>query len=127
MISVAEALDHLFALAAPLEVETVPLAKANGRVLAQDVTAKRNQPPFAGSAMDGYAVRNADVATGATLQVRDVTNSVWEGFECPQPVIKIKGCFPLVIKWSEQNTHTAAKQHRRLADETVGTKALNAH
>ncbi len=69
MISVAEALDHLFALAAPLEVETVPLAKANGRVLAQDVMAKRNQPPFAGSAMDGYAVRNADVATGATLQV----------------------------------------------------------
>lgn len=69
MIPVSEALDHLFALAQPLGVETVPLVRANGRVLAADVQARRDQPPFAGSAMDGYAVRDADVALGAVLTV----------------------------------------------------------
>lgn len=69
MITVTEALDHLFALASPLGVEEVPLARANGRVLARTVTARRSQPPFAASAMDGYAVRAADAVTGARLRV----------------------------------------------------------
>ncbi|MGH1465699.1 MAG: molybdopterin molybdotransferase MoeA [Cognatishimia sp.] len=69
MIPVTQALDHLFALVRPLETETVPLAKANGRVLASDVFARRDQPPFAGSAMDGYAVQNTDVQSGNTLTV----------------------------------------------------------
>lgn len=67
MISVSEALDHLFALARPLGVETVPLLQAHGRVLSQDVAATRNQPPFDGSAMDGYAV--TEVAPGLRLRV----------------------------------------------------------
>lgn len=67
MISVAEALAQLFALARPLAVETVPLLQAHGRVLAQDVAATRDQPPFDGSAMDGYAVTHA--APGLRLRV----------------------------------------------------------
>ncbi|GGC01537.1 molybdopterin molybdenumtransferase MoeA [Marivita lacus] len=67
MISVSEALERLFALARPLGIETVPLLQAHGRVLAQDVAAMRNQPPFDGSAMDGYAV--ARVAPGLRLRV----------------------------------------------------------
>ncbi|MCT4559280.1 MAG: molybdopterin molybdotransferase MoeA [Pelagimonas sp.] len=59
MIPVARALDALFALARPTGVEAVPLIRANGRVLAQEVTAKRTQPPFGASAMDGYAVSEA--------------------------------------------------------------------
>lgn len=48
-------------------VETVPLAAADGRVLAQDVAAPVDLPPFANSAVDGYAVRFADLAAaGAT-------------------------------------------------------------
>ncbi|MFG5382193.1 gephyrin-like molybdotransferase Glp [Yoonia sp. R2-816] len=69
MITVEEALAHLFALVSPLDTETVPLAKANNRVLSQDVTARRDQPPFAASAMDGYAVGGADAQTGATFKV----------------------------------------------------------
>jgi molybdopterin molybdotransferase len=67
MISVAEALEHLFALARPLGAETVPLLQAHRRVLAQEVAATRNQPPFDGSAMDGYAV--TEVAPGLRLKV----------------------------------------------------------
>ena len=69
MISVDEALSHLFALAAPLAAEEVALINAHGRVLARDVAATRNQPPFAASAMDGYAVARAAIAPGATFQV----------------------------------------------------------
>lgn len=67
MISVGEALDALFALAAPLGSETVPLLQAHRRILAADVAATRNQPPFDGSAMDGYAV--TQVAPGLRLRV----------------------------------------------------------
>ncbi|WP_116082765.1 gephyrin-like molybdotransferase Glp [Tropicimonas sp. IMCC34011] len=69
MISVADALKHIFSLASPLPSEPVPISMAAGRVLAEDVVAIRDQPPFAASAMDGYAARAPDVAPGATLKV----------------------------------------------------------
>ncbi len=69
MIPVAEALARLFALVPPPQVETVALRAAHGRVLAAPVAARRDQPPFAASAMDGYAVAAADARPGAVLQV----------------------------------------------------------
>ncbi len=69
MISVNDALAHLFALMDTLPTETVPLAKANGRVLATPLKAQRDQPPFAASAMDGYAVASADVENAAQFEV----------------------------------------------------------
>lgn len=69
MISVEEALAACLELVRPLEHEAVPLAEAGGRVLAEPVLATRDQPPFAGSAMDGYAVRNTDTVPGAQLTV----------------------------------------------------------
>src|SRR6185312_1568784 len=67
---VAEALRRVLAGAAPLPSLRVPLKQAVGRVLAEDVAALRTQPPAALSAMDGYAVRAADVAKApATLRV----------------------------------------------------------
>jgi len=69
MISVHEALDRLFGLVSPLDIEKVSLAEAAGRVLAKDVAATRDQPPFAASAMDGYAIGGAGAAPGATFTV----------------------------------------------------------
>jgi molybdopterin molybdotransferase len=63
LISVEEALRQVLAHAERLAVEQVPLAEANGRVLAADLKALRTQPPADVSAMDGYAVRAGDVAT----------------------------------------------------------------
>lgn len=63
LISVEEALSRLLDGVVPTEVEWVPLAEADGRILAEDLAATRTQPPFAASAMDGYAVRAADIAT----------------------------------------------------------------
>lgn len=69
MISVAEALAHLFNLTVPLDIETVPLRKAAGRVLARHVTASRTQPPFDASSMDGYALRRTEVEPDAMFKV----------------------------------------------------------
>ncbi|WP_264213660.1 molybdopterin molybdotransferase MoeA [Leisingera thetidis] len=69
MIPVSEARGHLLSLVSQLETEEVPLAEAAGRVLARDVQARRDQPPFAASAMDGYAVNAAEVELHAMFKV----------------------------------------------------------
>ncbi|MDP5216391.1 molybdopterin molybdotransferase MoeA [Ruegeria sp. 2205SS24-7] len=69
MISVDEARAHLFALVSPLEAETIPLAQAAGRVLARDAVATRDQPPFAASSMDGYAMNSAEVELHAMFKL----------------------------------------------------------
>jgi molybdopterin molybdotransferase len=63
MISVAEALARVLASASePVSVESVAVEAALGRTLARDLHALRTQPPFANSAMDGYALCAADTA-----------------------------------------------------------------
>jgi molybdopterin molybdotransferase len=62
LLPVDEALEQLLTGARPGGTEIVPLVEAAGRVLAEPVKALRTQPPFPASAMDGYAVRAADVA-----------------------------------------------------------------
>jgi len=70
MISVEEALERIAGNFAPLRAEKVRLELAAGRVLAEPAVAKVTQPPVDLSAMDGYAIRFADVpAVPATLRV----------------------------------------------------------
>jgi molybdopterin molybdotransferase len=61
LLSVAEALARLLDGAGPLDAEAVAIGRAAGRVLAGPVIARRTQPPFPASAMDGYAVRSDDL------------------------------------------------------------------
>lgn len=67
MISTEQALTNLFDLVESLPSEDIPLRRAAGRTLARNVTATRDQPPFAASAMDGYAV--CDAVAGASFRV----------------------------------------------------------
>jgi molybdopterin molybdotransferase len=60
LLSIAEALERVLARARPLEAEPVAVEESAGRVLAEDVAAGVDLPPFASSAMDGYAIRAAD-------------------------------------------------------------------
>lgn len=62
LIPLAEARDHVLARCAPRGPLPVPLDEALGCVLAASVTAAEPVPPWANSAMDGFAVRSADVA-----------------------------------------------------------------
>jgi molybdopterin molybdotransferase len=61
MISVDEALDKILSHIRPLGFEKVSILDALGRVITEDIFAKRNIPPLDNSAMDGYALRSEDV------------------------------------------------------------------
>jgi len=65
MISLAAALDLILRHVSPLPAETVPLAAAGQRVLADAVTADNAFPPFARSRRDGFALRAADTVLAA--------------------------------------------------------------
>ncbi|MGH6718197.1 MAG: molybdopterin molybdenumtransferase MoeA, partial [Alphaproteobacteria bacterium] len=70
LLAVDEAVRRVVGACRPVPSEQVALADAHGRALAEDVVARVTKPPFDGSAMDGYAVRAADLATApARLKV----------------------------------------------------------
>jgi molybdopterin molybdotransferase len=66
LLPVADALKRVLETAETLQAEAIPLRQAFGRTLAEPITARIDNPPFDASAMDGYAVRSADVATAPT-------------------------------------------------------------
>lgn len=87
MMSVEEALERILGEIHPLPATQVPLAEATGLVLAEDVVAREDMPPFANSAMDGFALRSQD------SQPRDgkpprlhVTGGVAAGYVASQAV-----------------------------------------
>src|SRR5262245_19813697 len=64
MIAVGDALAHVCEAARVLDAQRVGLDAALGRVAAEDVVSGRAVPSAANSAMDGFAVRHADLTTG---------------------------------------------------------------
>jgi len=69
LLAVPEVLAKTLALMSPVGHEIVALTAARGRVLAGDVIARRTQPPFPASAMDGYAVHADKAEPGAVFEV----------------------------------------------------------
>jgi molybdopterin molybdotransferase len=69
LVPVSEAVARIVGGVEPMPKEEVAVGLAAGRILAEPVTASRTQPPFAASAMDGYAVRAADATAGARLSL----------------------------------------------------------
>jgi molybdopterin molybdotransferase len=67
LLTLEEAQELILARARPLPAELVPVAEAGGRITAEDVRARVDLPPFASSAMDGFAVRASDLP--GTLQI----------------------------------------------------------
>ncbi len=81
MISVAEAIQRVTSGVRPVGTEQVGLAGALGRVLAEDVASRLTHPPAAVSAMDGYAVRAADVAAVPTVLTQIGESAAGGGFD----------------------------------------------
>jgi molybdopterin molybdotransferase len=69
LLPVDDALAQILSRVPPVTPEIVALPEAVGRVLADPIIATHDQPPFNASAMDGYAMRAADVSDGAQLRV----------------------------------------------------------
>ncbi len=91
-------MEHLTATAAqhcilqavaPLGVETVPLAQSLGRVLAEDIVANRDQPPYDVSAMDGFALRSADLVNMPMLL--EIIEDIKAG-DMPQKTVGVGQC-----------------------------------
>src|SRR5829696_9259219 len=72
-------------IAVAAAVEDVPLIEADGRVLAEDIAAPLDLPPFDNSAVDGYAVRFADLAAGGET-VLAVVGRIAAGAALERPV-----------------------------------------
>ncbi|HEX4803486.1 MAG TPA: molybdopterin molybdenumtransferase MoeA, partial [Myxococcaceae bacterium] len=77
MLTVEEALARILAAATPLAAESAAIGDAFGRSTCEDVRARRTVPPWDNSAMDGYALRSADV-TGAPARLK-VVETIYAG------------------------------------------------
>ena len=99
LLPVADALDRLLSAAKPTQrTEKASLHAAEGRVLAEDVAARLTQPPFDNSAMDGYAVRHADIAAlGSILKVvgASAAGHAFDGTAGPGEAVRIFTGAPL--------------------------------
>ncbi|MEO8453693.1 MAG: molybdopterin molybdotransferase MoeA [Sphingomicrobium sp.] len=84
MISFDEAVALIDANAGPLSTEIAPLEQAHGRTLAEPVVAQVRSPPFDASAMDGYALREADFAQ--LPAVLRIVGESFPGAPCNQPL-----------------------------------------
>lgn len=96
MMTVEEARAAILARFSPLPAESIAVSEALGRVLAADATAGEDLPPFANSAMDGYAVLSADTAGAGAEHPRRLTligevpaGSVYPGSLQPGAVVRI--------------------------------------
>ena len=89
LLPVEEARARILSNVKPLPPEYVPLAQALGRVLAKPLNAKRDQPPFNASAMDGYAVRTEDNATELTVIGTSAAGHAFKGILKARQAIRI--------------------------------------
>lgn len=87
MMSVEEALGRILAEIQALPTTQVPLSEALGLVLAQDIVAQEDIPPFSNSAMDGFALLSQDSQPRAGQPPRlRVTGGVAAGYVADQAV-----------------------------------------
>jgi molybdopterin molybdotransferase len=95
LLPFAAALDRLLAGVAPLAAETVPIDQCAGRVMAEPVVARLTQPPFPASAMDGYAIRWADLRQPWRVVGESAAGRGWAGHVAPGEAVRIFTGAPL--------------------------------
>ena len=82
LLPVVDALAQVLAGVDALPAESIALAQGHRRVLAEGPAARRTQPPSDVSAMDGYAVRGADVARAGAVRKLVGEAAAGDLFEC---------------------------------------------
>ena len=105
LLAVDDARAAMLAEIAARPAESVALAASIGRVLAEDVAAVRDQPPFAASAMDGWAVRGADTPGALKIVGESAAGHGYEGQVGAGEAVRIftgaavpAGCDAIVIQ-----------------------------
>ena len=124
LLPVEEARSRILSNVKPLPSENVPLAQALGRVLAKPLNAKRDQPPFNASAMDGYAVRTEDNATELTVIGTSAAGHAFKGILKARQAIRIFTGAPVPASADavviQENTTTNGKIVSILQSARVG-------
>lgn len=127
LLPVEDALERLLNAARPPErTESVPLHEACDRVLASDVLARLTQPPFDNSAMDGYALRHADILeVGTVLRVigRSAAGHAFTGSIGPGEAVRIFTGAPMPVG---ADTVLLQEDTEKLDDDRIRTKFLPA-
>ena len=77
LLSVDEARERILSNFRPVKTETLPLAEASNRVLAEAIRAADDLPFFDNSSMDGFAIRAADVTDAASASPRSLRDCRW--------------------------------------------------
>ncbi len=131
LLPVSDALERLLRAFTPVCPETVPLRQAHGRIAAKDIKARLTQPPFDASAMDGYAVRHADLTGGpAILKLigEAPAGSVFSGTIGPGEAVRIftggvmpKGADTVII---QENTEKPAEDMVRILESAPRGKNI---
>lgn len=105
LLAVDDARARMLAEITALDPETVPIQNSIGRVLAEDVAAVRDQPPFAASAMDGWAVRAANTPAALRIVGESAAGHGYDGQVGPGEAVRIftgaavpAGCDAIVIQ-----------------------------
>jgi molybdopterin molybdotransferase len=89
LLTVDDARAKMLAEIAPLPAQTVPLREAVGRVLAEEVAAVRDQPPFRASAMDGWALRSGEAPGSLAIVGESAAGHGFEGAVGPGQAVRI--------------------------------------
>jgi molybdopterin molybdotransferase len=95
MLSVADARALMLGRIVPLNSETVELSRAHDRTLAEPLIAARDQPPFASSAMDGYALAAADAPRDVTIVGESAAGRAFSGTLGRDDAVRISTGAPL--------------------------------
>ena len=126
LLTVDEARARMLAEIAALPAETVLLTQAIGRVLAEDVAAVRDQPPFAASAMDGWAVRGADTPGALKIVGESAAGHGYEGRVGAGEAVRIftgaalpDGCDAIVIQEDAERDGETVRLPQVAADHYV--------
>ncbi|MDR6758213.1 molybdopterin molybdotransferase [Mycoplana sp. BE70] len=127
LLPVEDALERLLNAARPPErTESVPLHEACDRVLASDVLARLTQPPFDNSAMDGYALRHADILeVGTKLRIigRSAAGHAFTGSVGPGEAVRIFTGAPMP---AGADTVLLQEDTEKLDDDRIRTRFLPA-
>ncbi|SMD07239.1 molybdopterin molybdotransferase MoeA [Pedobacter nyackensis] len=114
-----EAIEIISNISTPFKKETINLEEANGRILAENIYADRDYPPFNRAAMDGYAIMESDWEKG--IRKYSIIDTIFTGQPAKHPLVS-GACYKIMT--GSATPETASIIIRREDAEEFGDKVV---